>query len=348
MSQNQLIIISILLLLILTSPVSALELGGEVEVKSGLLFSGQNLEASLQEKLNLELFLPETETTSAKFEIDIATDSISNTSYSQLKKLYLEKNWENFDLTMGRQPVSWSFGSLFNPVDFNLGAEALAQQSEKKNIDGLEFYYPLDWTSSISSALAVENSGDLKYGGRGRTTLAGYDLTANFVTAETGDLDRIAGTIKGDLGSIGVYGAGGYYFKPEQKIMLVGADYSFYHQDIHQVVLQGEYINDRVGLTNYLGSIFSDGNELPTVEIGSELLTTMISYGLDDFSTVKVTTLFHLADSSILLLPTYETQLSDNLDLEFRSGLLLGAKGEVFGSPDSLAGLMELTVSYPF
>jgi hypothetical protein len=348
MSLNHTIIISILLVLILTGPVSAVELGGEVEIRSELLFSKQNLKAILQEKLNLELFLPETETTSAKFEIDIGTDSISNTSYSQLQKLYLEKSWENFDLTIGRQPVSWSFGSLFNPVDFNLGAEALAQQSARKNIDGLELYYPVDWMSSISSVLAVENSGDLKYGGRGRTTLAGYDLTANIVTTETGNSDRIAGTIKGDLGSIGVYGEGGYYFKPEEKILLVGADYSFYHQDIHQVLLQGEYIRDRVGLTNYLGSIFSGSAELPDLEIGSELLTTMISYGLDDFSTVQVTTLLHLADSSILLIPAYETQLSDNLDLNFRYGLLVGAKGQVFGPQDSIEGLMELTVSYPF
>ena len=343
----------ILIVIIATSSVYAIEVGGEVEVKGYSFDTSGESSTLLQEKLNLELFLPETETISAKFEVDIITDSNNTEGYSQIKKLYLTRKFPQLDLTIGRQPISWMFGSLINPVDFNLGAETVEQESINKNIDGLEFYYPINWGSNITGVLSTVDSGKIKYGFRGRTTINGYDLTANFVKEQNNLEERFAATIKGDLASVGVYGAVRHYLQQNKNIFLMGVDYSFY-QGLHQIILQGEYIYDKVGIDNYLGNVFANHSEFSTTKLGSELLAGIISYGLDDFNTLKLTSIVHLDDSSLLLIPEYEAQLVGNLDLNIRCGLLLGASGEVFGPQDvssnksSFDNIVEITVSYPF
>ena len=353
-------IVIIVLALLSPTAIAALDMGGEVEIKSSTVVGEQSIGNFLEEKLNLEIFLPETKTTTAKFEIDILTNSQTKSSYHQIKKLYLEKRLENFDLTIGRQPISWMFGSLVNPVDFNLGAETIEQETAVKNVDAVEVYYPLNWGSNISGVLATRDDGKFKYGLRGRATVSGYDLTANFVKEESRLEERIATTIKGDLGAVGAYGSIGYYFEQDSEILLAGMDYSFYHQNVHQIILQGEYIYDKVGMSSYLGGLFTGYSNFLDQKLGPHLIVAMASYGVDDFNTVNLTTLIHPKDSSMLLIPEYETQLIDNLDLNLRCGLLLGSQGEVFGSKkvttdqdivdsgDEFMGIIELTVSYPF
>ena len=349
------LLLSLLIIIGTTFSVGAIEVGGKVEVSSYASISNHDYNNLLAEKLNLELLLPETETTAAKFEVDLMTDAESRNSYSRIKKLYITRKFNNFNLTLGRQPISWMFGSLINPVDFNLGAEAVNQESFAKNSDALEIFYPINWGSNINAVLATGDGGKIKYGVRGRTTFGGYDLTANFVKGRDKLQERIAATAKGDLGPIGIYGAIGYYLEQDEMIGLVGIDYSFY-QGVHQIILQGEYIYDKVGMKNYLGGVFNNYSSLLSQELGADLLAGTVSYSLDDFNTLKLTSLLHAEDRSLLLIPEYESQLVGNLDLKLRCGLLLGTQGEVFGPqpmPDSagqnnLEGVVELKISYPF
>ena len=65
------------------------------------------------------------------------------------KKLYLKNRFDNFHLTVGRQPISWSFGSLLNPVDYTLGAVALDEESSSKYTDAVLVYVPINWNSGV-------------------------------------------------------------------------------------------------------------------------------------------------------------------------------------------------------
>ena len=162
------------------------------------------------------------------------------------KKLYLRRKFDRFHLTVGRQPVSWSFGSLLNPVDYTLGAVALDEENNSKYTDAVEVYTPLNWNSSLSLVTSFPAGFDLeaekmKWGVRGRFGVKGYDLTVNYVreaavlagaAAELTGLREAGGAVgdvaallpgilprqragfafKGDLGEIGFYGAYGHYF----------------------------------------------------------------------------------------------------------------------------------------
>ena len=133
-----------------------------------------------------------------------------------LEKLYWKHKFKKLHLTIGRQPISWSFGSLLNPVDYELGALALEQEFSVKYQNALEAYCPLNWNTSIS--LVVSNPGDArdwKIGLRGRALINDFDITAHYILEHispgAADDYRFGITAKGDVGSFGVYGSIGYY-----------------------------------------------------------------------------------------------------------------------------------------
>ncbi len=91
-----------------------------------------NISGYLQESLDLELFLPSFDDTQAKFEIYLYNNPLSGGFDYLIKKLYLKHKFEKLHLTVGRQPISWSFGSMLNPVDFSLGAIVMDEETGSK------------------------------------------------------------------------------------------------------------------------------------------------------------------------------------------------------------------------
>ena len=216
-------ILFIIIFLLVLIPVSAkIDIGGEVNTSLvGILDNQGNISGYLQESLDLELFLPSFDDTQAKYEIYLYNHPLSGGFDYLLKKLYLKHKFEKFHLTVGRQPISWSFGSMLNPVDFSLGAMVMDEETGSKYQNAIEAYYPINWNSSITAIAAFPNGFEnMKWGLRGRTMLEGYDLTLNYVrepeenSAETmiPVSQRIGISAKGDLGPFGIYGALGYYF----------------------------------------------------------------------------------------------------------------------------------------
>ncbi len=213
------------------------------------------LSTYLQEGLDLELFLPSFDDTQAKFEIYLYSNPLSGGFDYLIKKLYLKHKFEKFHLTVGRQPISWSFGSMLNPVDFSLGAMVMDEETGAKYQNAIEGYVPLNWNTSISVVAAFpENSQDIKWGLRGRTLIKGYDLTLNYVQEPEKEImgtitpasKRIGLTTKGDLGPFGVYGALGYYFSENNDgsfAYLIGGDYSYFFEAGNKIYFQLEYLS---------------------------------------------------------------------------------------------------------
>ncbi|GAB6100731.1 hypothetical protein JCM16358_26100 [Halanaerocella petrolearia] len=335
--KNKYIIVTLILLILLSSPVLArVKVGGKVDTSIITSLNDKDSQNFLQNKLNLNLMLPVSGNTEAKFEVDLFNGIKNNKLNSQLKKLYIANHFSKFDLTVGRQPISWSFGSLLNPVDFNLGAEAMNEESNNKSIDALEVYYPINWNSSITGIAAFpnNNAGDIKVGFRGRTYYQGYDLSFNYVADKdvNNNRQRIGITGKGDLGPIGAYGAVGYYFDFQEAAFLAGIDYSFLLNDINRLTLQGEYLRYEADVLQ--GMLASIGSNL---NLGKDLVTVMITYELDDFSSISS---YVIVDSQqeLILGGEYKSQLNSNLDFRLQGSY----------SNDSDSGMIETTVSYPF
>lgn len=215
------------------TPVWAVEAGGKVELSYlGNWDTGGTYTDQLTDSLDLELYLPplgKTELCYA-FRVDSPLRGLlaGEKSTYFTKKLYLKHRFSPFHLTVGRQPVSWSFGSLLNPVDYTIGAEVLERENESKFTDAVEAYIPLNWNSGLTLVASFPTGFDwetekLKWGIRGWFGVKGYDLTVNYVQEAAADgssghgygphgsiglpplpRQRVGFTFKGDLGPIGV------------------------------------------------------------------------------------------------------------------------------------------------
>jgi len=349
----------------LTAPAWAVEAGGEV----GFDYHGSWLEngafsGEFTDYLDLELYLPPLGRTEVCYSFRVTSPLEGLTAGQETgyftKKLYVKQRFDHFQLTVGRQPVSWSFGSLLNPVDYTIGAEAFAEENKSKYTEAVEVYIPLSWNSGLAlvvsfpAGFALERE-KLKWGVRGRFGVKGYDLTLNYVQeAEaagagsdgfTGFLppprQRAGFTFKGDLGKVGVYGAYGHYFgkgATPGNSYLAGFDYSYKIDYDRTLTMQLEYLGlDRNNLTSLLGGYlpFASGKEQ------INLLAAQLAYPLDDFSTLALTALASLDGSEYLLAPGYQSILPGNLDLDLQLLFFRSAN-----APDTTA--LAVALSYPF
>jgi len=339
-------ILFVIIFLLATIQIFAkIDLGGELSTSLiSIIDNKGKISPYLQGSLDLELFLPPLDDTQAKFEIYLFNDPMSGGFDCLIKKLYLKYKFEKLHLTLGRQPVSWSFGSMLNPVDFTLGAMVMDEETGSKYQNAIEAYVPLNWNTSISAVAAFpEASQEVKWGLRGRTMIEGYDLTLNYVREPEMNLlgnlipssQRIGFTVKGDLGPIGIYGALGYYFEDNDNgdlAFLIGGDYSYFFEAGNKIYFQVEYLSMKKNkLSSVLGSFFT-GNLDNDLDERVGLILGMINYKIDEFSQVNLMTISSINDGSIIVMPGYRNQLSNNLNLDLGTAIFLGKENTLFGS----------------
>lgn len=340
------------------SSASAVDLGGEVSLINNLSYSDSELDGELASELELEWYLP------YDFPLDIQNRMVITAEGSDFdlwfKKLYLRQKFGVFTAKIGRQPVSWAYGALINPVDYSLGAENLEEESRAKFVDGIELYYPINWGTGITFiSTDIEGEKEHKWALRGRTTYAGYDLSASYIntpsSGSSGDLDRYGLTAKGDLGPLGIYGAFGLWENRSIKynIYQIGSDYSYHFLKGSRLYLQGEYIliegaeaDEGFDFFNVIEeqNQFESGDE-NAVSDKMEFINTNISYEIDEFSSIGLITVTYLGDGSTLFIPNYSYIFSSNLLFELRGNTAIGAEDDVLGGDQR--GL-ELKLSYTF
>jgi len=366
---------AILLALAFPSGALAVGLGGEIQVIwQGALLDDGKLDGELTESLDLELFLPPLGSGEVRYEF-VVTKPIQSLMAGEkaeyfTKKLYFKNRFDSFQLTIGRQPISWSFGSLLNPVDYTLGAVALDQESYSKYTDAVLIYVPLNWNSGIDivgsfpAGFAVDPD-KVKWGVRGRLGIQGYDLTANYVhearASSPGDVlgsligsifpgQRVGMTVKGDLGSCGVYGALGRYFDKDMESRrgyLIGADYSYNLDYWTKVTMQLEYL--RLELNSLTPDQRSELLKLKGSDRTLDLLVGNASYPIDDFSSLSLMTVVNLDDQSLVFSPIYRNTLPGDLELTLGASIFVGKEDALF-APGPLIPRAALTagLSYVF
>jgi hypothetical protein len=362
------IILFIIIFFLASIPISArIDIGGELAASLiNIIDNERNISSYLQESLDLELFLPTLNNTQVKFEIYLFNNPVSGGFDYLIKKLYLKHKFEKLHLTLGRQPISWSFGSMLNPVDFTLGAMVMDEETGAKYQDAIEADIPLNWNTSVSAVAAFpETSQDIKWGLRGRTMIEGYDLTLNYIREPEIDFmgsiiptsQRIGFTAKGDLGPLGVYGALGYYFKDNDDgdlAYLIGGDYSYFFEAGNKIYFQLEYLSmKKDNLSSILGPFFV-GNISNNLNENVGLILGMANYEIDEFSQVNLIAISSLNDRSIIIIPGYRNQLSNNLSFNLSTVIYFGKEDTLFGSNVSEGtqqrskGMISIGLTYSF
>ena len=344
-----------ILLFATTTIFAKVEIGGELNMTlSGVLFRESEALAYPQGSLDLELYTPPFDNNQIKSAVYLYTNSTTGQLDFIFKKLYLKHKFDKLQLTVGRQPISWSFGSMLNPVDFTLGSVVMDEEAGSKYQNAIEAYYPINWNSSIAAIAAFPDGLDfenVKWGIRGRTTLEGYDLTLNYVREPEENStetmipvsQRIGFSAKGDLGPFGVYGAIGYNFEDINSgdfSFLAGGDYSYYFESGSKIYFQLEYLSIKEErLSSLLGSLALLDNGMD-LESNTNLLLTRTSYNINEFSTISLFTISSLNDFSTIIMPNYSNQISNSLTFNCNFAYFSGKENTLFG-PGLIGGIQE-------
>lgn len=375
MRKTSILIIIISLVAVFCSRVLAVEAGGELKAGwEGIFQKDGSFESEFTENLNLELYLSPINNNEVAYAFQISRplqDLLAEEKASYFtKKLYLKHRFDRFHVTVGRQPVSWSFGSLLNPVDYTLAANVLEDEGNSKYTDALEVFLPLNWNSSLTAVASFPEgfsteTGKMKWGVRGRFGVKGYDLTLNYVREVEGsgeigvDVDNVVGfipkqrigfTFKGDLKDLGIYGSFGQYFDQgldSSNSYLLGADYS-YNLNYHtKISIYLEYLGVELGFL--APQIRTDLLKMKSDDTRFDLLIGGVSYPIDDFSSISLMTLVNLDDGSLLLLPSYQNTLPGNIDLTISSSVFHGKDDTLF-APGGLMpqATISIKMSYSF
>ena len=358
-----LLIMSICLVLInIHGLASDLQIGGEMNASLiGLFDTELGIGAIPQASVDVELFFPPWDNNELKCEGLFYTDIEAGEIDFFLKKLYWKHKYDNLQLSIGRQPISWSFGSLLNPVDFTLGSVALEEESNSKFQNAVEAYFPINWNTSLSLVAALpEMNSKPKLGIRARTLVEGFDLTFNLVhepVDEGGDTlpqQRIGITAKGDVGAFGVYGALGYYKQKSNDFSVLGGiDYSYFFDAGNQLYFQWEYLSiPQQYLDQITGSVLPEMQKGETENVG--LLIRNTTYHIDEFSNISLTSFSNLAEGSRVIMPSYSNQVNTNATINISAGMkieeiqnqLIPSFESIFNNPPQV--FLEIGISYAF
>jgi len=344
-----------------TALASSYQFGGEVSTGLNSVFFDEKNINSIYETINLNL-----DFNNANFEITGSNNNGKQEFKINLKKAYVRHKFKGTRVTLGRQPISWSFGSLINPIDYSLGAEALDEETSAKYVDAVEFHYPINWYSNVSFVTEFNNSYD-KYGFRARTLIKDYDVSFNYVAQDAveSDINRWGLSLKGDIKNAGVYGS--YtninYKTPmvsdvNTQAFMVGTDESYFlNQGFgNRLYMQGEYhlVEKNEGLAVLIESLAGAGIGLDYRKFlgGDEYLDiflTNVNYSINDFSSIGFFTLTSLEDGSTALIPNYSNQLSTNTTLNINVSYLSGSETSDFGAGRGLPkAALNIELSYVF
>jgi len=356
-----------ILLFATTTIFSKVEIGGELNMNlSGVLFRESEALVYPQGSLDLELYIPPFDNNLIKSAVYLYNNPTTGQFDFMFKKLYFKHKFDKLQLTVGRQPISWSFGSMLNPVDFTLGSVVMDEETGSKYQNAIEAYFPINWNSSITAIAAFPNGFEnVKWGLRGRTMLEGYDLTLNYVrepeenSAETmiPVSQRIGISAKGDLGPFGIYGALGYYFEDNDDgdlAYLIGGDYSYFFEAGNNIYFQLEYLSiKKDNLSSILGPFFA-GNVTNNLNENIGLILGMANYEIDEFSQINLMAISSLNDGSIIVIPGYRNQLSNNLSFNLSTAIYFGKEDTLFGPNVSEGtqkrpkGMISIGLTYSF
>ena len=359
MNKKLSIIFSFLLIILLSLTASAeVEIGGEVGVDSNISFNNNQSNFYLTENLNLKLFIPQSEKTEVNVDF-----SIKNTQFgpnTNFNKLYIKRKYNNFNISIGRQPVSWSFGSLINPVDFNFGAEVMDQSQSAKYIDAVKFYLPVNWKTGLEIVanpnIKTENNSKTKSGIRYRTMINDYDLSLNYVYNPLSNYDNKLGlSLKGDLGPLGLYSAVSYEkaageILEDENVYLLGLDYSKSINYDQRIYLQGEIINLSSTKVEEFASTLLQSNTIDNIELADErynLFAGNISYSINNFSSFNLFLLGSINNSSFALTPQYKNQLPGNIELTISSILATNKNEDIFNQ-ENIPLSININLNYSF
>ncbi len=191
--------------------------------------------------------------------IDMSWNILSENSFflnTTIDRLWLDFNYEKFQVRIGRQRINWGQTFVWNPNDiFNAYSFFDVDYIERPGSDAIRLQYYPTFSSTVELAVKADNENDITAAGLFRFNKWGYDI--QFLAGYSNSSDILAGVgWSGSLGSLSFRGEGSW-FRPLRSfgdttgttILTAGIDKVFENNSMAQ--LQIMYCNNPLDLNNF-------------------------------------------------------------------------------------------------
>ncbi|MBN1944767.1 MAG: hypothetical protein JW797_03780 [Bradymonadales bacterium] len=257
-----------------------------------------------------------------------------------IDRLMLQINLGAFDITLGRQAVTWGIAKLFPVADlWTQFSPFELDTTEKRGIDAARVMVsPLPHVELDLLVADRGSLGDLSAGIRAVLYLSTLDLHLALGKLWNELLAFAGVTI--DLGQMAVYldATWGYHLDDEQlQLPRLTAGLDLF--SIQDLVLAFEYHFNGLGVTDtgeYLAQFTGEAIQRgETYLVGQHYLGLMAAYNPTPLVTLSLSTLSNLLDPSLIVAPSISYSIAQNVDLSAGGYLAMGEQPAI-GLPPTL------------
>ncbi|MCK4857841.1 MAG: hypothetical protein KAT58_07740 [candidate division Zixibacteria bacterium] len=279
----------------------------------------------------------------------------------ELDNAYVRFYGGRVTLTAGRQQISVGSGYAFNPTDIFNRKDLLDPTYEQPAVNGLRVDIGLMREYIISVFYSPEatwrQSGKML---RLQGGVSHFDLAllagqrserhTDYVTFDVCEQERVMLGIdlNGELFGIGCWSENAYNFvdiSTDYRENLVGVDYTF----SSGWYLMAEYYHNSQGKKNSDAYTLNDWMKYFTTEsktISRDQLYTHTFYPLTDLVTIGASGVFSISDQSLLLIPTCEYSIGDDVTLTLFGNIYTGREGTMYSRDLGSGGIVRLRVYF--
>jgi len=191
--------------------------------------------------------------------VDMSWNIVDRNSFflnTTIDRLWLDLNYDKFQVRIGRQRINWGQTFVWNPNDiFNAYSFFDFDYVERPGSDAVRLQYYLTWSSAIELAVKADIDDDITAAGLYRLSKWGYDI--QFLAGYSNSSDIVAGGgWSGSIGTVSFRGEGTWFHPLESfgdttgtTIITAGIDKIFKDNSMVQVQLM--YCNNPLEPDNF-------------------------------------------------------------------------------------------------
>ncbi|MFC2169579.1 hypothetical protein ACFLRM_03285 [Acidobacteriota bacterium] len=285
-----------------------------------------------------------------------------------LDNAYIKLTFKHFDLTVGKQQISLGTGYVWNPTDvFNI-KDPLDPTYEQPGHNALRLDIALGSAYTVTALYSPDETWEdsakmIQF--KGRISHFDYafiviekvwrfhDYTLfdmeNMNFLEVPEKRQLIGvSTAGELLGLGVWAEYGYSKMEKSKDfyeLVIGTDYTFNFQTYMMV----EYYRNTLGKTSSNKYNLNDWMRLMASEqkaIARDQVYAFIQHPASDLLSLGISSVYSLSDNSIVLIPTLNYSLSENVDIMAYLNLNFGQEGTAFSKNLGNGGLIRARIYF--
>ena len=272
--------------------------------------------------------------------------------------LFIKYIFSEFDVTIGKQQISFGSGYAWNPTDLFNVKNLVDPTDEKKGHKALRIDYPLSLSQRIMFLYDIEDSTHepgmlLCY----KTTLGHFDYSLIFGRRYCSftDYENFSGTrekrkiigfdMAGEVFGLGFWFEGAYNWLERNANyyeFVIGGDYTWRNG----FYLLMEYFHSSPGNKNSSDYDLNSWMRFFTGEAKAISKDNLYLYGyypVTDLMNIGISVISSLSDGSVALIPVIDYSLANDLYLEIFGGINLGKDDTVYSGELGKGLLMRLT-----